>query len=205
MLDPMQSRLVSPVRIVLADDHLLLLEGYRKLLDADFEVVGVAHDGTELLQAVSSLHPDIVVLDVGMPRLNGMEAARQIRRTAPETKMIFLTQQSSKPYIDEAFRCGASAYVLKQSASRELKQAILSALQGKRFVSADLSADTRRSVLTPRQLDILSLTAKRQTVEQISAALGLSVRTVEFHITAAMDEMGFLTRQEFRDYALSLE
>jgi DNA-binding NarL/FixJ family response regulator len=202
-------------RIVLAEDDALMLNAIRKLLDGDFEIVGAASDGHELVQQVMRLEPDIVVLDISMPRLNGMEAARQIRESLPDAKIVVLTQYADRPYIEEAFRLGASAYVVKQKAASELRSALILALDGCYFVSAtamdpEIAArfDPKRNPgglfggrLKPRQREILRFMAKGKSTKEIASMLGISQRTVEFYREEIMDELGISTVTDLTRYA----
>lgn len=204
-----------PARIVLAEDDALMLNAIRKLLDGDFEIVGTAGDGSELVQQVMALQPDIVVLDISMPRLNGIEAARQIRENSPDAKIVFLTQYADRPYIEEAFRMGASAYVVKQRAASELRNALIQALKGCYFVSAtamdpEIAArfDPKRNPgelfgrgLKPRQREILRFMAAGKSTKEIAAVLGISQRTVEFYREEIMDDLGISTAAELTRYA----
>lgn len=202
-------------RIVLAEDDGLMLNAISKLLDGDFEIVGKAADGSELVQKVARLKPDIVVLDISMPRLNGIEAAREIREKSPEAKIVFLTQYADRAYIQEAFRMGASAYVVKQNAASELRSALNQALEGCYFVSATLMDpeiasrfDPRTNPgelfgirLKPRQREVLRLMAEGKPAKEIAGILGISQRTVEFYKDEIMDELGISTTAELARYA----
>jgi DNA-binding NarL/FixJ family response regulator len=201
---------------LLADDHAILLDGVRKLLESEYDIVGSAADGRELVASALRLSPDAVLLDIGMPLLNGIEAARQIQRSAPHVKVIFLTQQSHKSYVQEAFRAGAVGYVLKQSAATELTTALREVLQGRYYVTPlvagdELIARMDRSTnpsewfggaLTPRQREVLQLVAEGKTAKEIASVIGISVKTVEFHKAAIMEELGLRTTAELTRYAL---
>jgi DNA-binding NarL/FixJ family response regulator len=201
---------------LLADDHAILLDGVRKLLESEYDIIGSAADGRELVASALKLSPDAVLLDIGMPLLNGIEAARQIQRSAPHVKVIFLTQQSHKSYVQEAFRAGAVGYVLKQSAATELSTALREVLQGRYYVtplvageelSARLDANTNPSELfggslTPRQREVLQLVAEGKAAKEIAQIVGISVKTVEFHKAAIMEELGLRTTAELTRYAL---
>jgi DNA-binding NarL/FixJ family response regulator len=203
-------------RLLLADDHAILLDGVRKLLESEYEVIGSAADGRELVAAALKLSPDAVLLDIGMPLLNGIEAARQIQRSAPNVKVLFLTQQSHKSYVQEAFRAGAVGYVLKQSAATELLQALREVFEGRYYVTplvasggvADrLDINTNPSELfgeslTPRQREVLQLVAEGKAAKEIATIVGISVKTVEFHKAAIMEELGLRTTAELTRYAL---
>ncbi len=212
-MDQPETAGVKP-RLILADDHRILMEGVRKLLETDFEITGTAADGRELVALVDSQQPDVVVLDIGMPLLNGIEAARQIRQKSPRSRIVVLTQQSAKPYVREAFGAGATAYVLKQSAPKELTLAIQRALAGEVYLSDTLreagitpqpdavSSGAKAFGLTPRQREVLQLVAEGKAAKEIANVLGISVKTVEFHKMSIMEELGMRTTAELTRYAV---
>ena len=203
-------------RVVIADDHHILVEGVRRLLDGDYDVVGTAGDGRELVRIATDAYPDLVVLDVGMPMLNGIEACRQIRDAVPSAKIVFLTQQADKAYVHEAFRSGASGYVLKQSAATELLQGVREVLAGRYYVSPSITSEEAKArfdphrnpselfggVLTARQREVLQLVAEGKAAKEIANAMGISVKTVEFHKSAVMDQLGLRTTAELTRYAI---
>ncbi|HYP06136.1 MAG TPA: response regulator transcription factor [Bryobacteraceae bacterium] len=202
--------------VLVADDHPILLEGVRRLLETEYDIVATAADGRELVAATLRLSPDIVLMDIGMPLLNGIEAARLIKRNAPQVKIVFLTQQSHRSYVQEAFRAGAAGYVLKQSAATELIRSLREVLQSRYYVSpviagADLTArldpnknpsDLFGGALTPRQREVLQLIAEGKAAKEIAGIVGISVKTVEFHKAAIMEELGLRTTAELTRYAL---
>ena len=205
-------------RLLLADDHGLMLEGLTRLLAGEFEIVGTVVDGRSLVVEAERLRPDVVVLDIGMPELNGIEAARRLNKSLPGSKIVFVTQQLDPAYVHAAFTAGAKAYVAKQSASTELVEAIHRALRNLYYVTplvgekaAELAAlDPSRnpseffgSTLTPRQREVLQLVAEGKTTREISAALHISPKTVEFHRNSLMDELGVRTTAELTRYAIS--
>jgi DNA-binding NarL/FixJ family response regulator len=205
-------------RLLLADDHGLMLEGLTRLLAGEFEIVGTAVDGRTLVAEAERLRPDVVVLDVGMPELNGIEAARQVSKSLPACKIVFVTQQLDPAYVHAAFTAGGKAYVAKQSASKELVEAIRMALRGHYYVTplvgekaAELAAlnpsknpsEFFGSALTPRQREVLQLVAEGKTTKEISAALHISPKTVEFHRNSLMDELGMRTTAELTRYAIT--
>jgi len=205
-------------RLLLADDHGLMLEGLSRLLSADFAVVGTATDGRMVVAQAERLRPDVLVLDVGMPELNGIEAARQVNKSMPECKIVFVTQQLDPAYVHAAFTAGARAYVAKQSASTELVQAIHRALSGQYYVTPLVGPKIRDMVsfnpvrnpaeflvksLTPRQREVLQLVAEGKTTKEISTALNISPKTVEFHRNSLMDELGVRTTAELTRYAVA--
>lgn len=205
-------------RIFLADDHALMLEGLTRLLEKEFQVVGTATSGRMLLDEIDRLHPDVVLLDVGMPEMNGIEAARRLSKTHPEIKIIFVSQQLDPAYLHAAFNAGAKAYVAKQSAAQELVRAIRLALRDRFYVTPLAMRDTYKrpafgprvnpatmfgAELTPRQREVLQLIAEGKSTKEISAALNISIKTVEFHRNGLMDELGIRTTAELTRYALS--
>jgi DNA-binding NarL/FixJ family response regulator len=202
--------------LLLADDHSLMLEGLARLLADEYEIVGTAANGRELLSEARRLRPNVIVLDVGMPEMNGIEAARQILNVLPQTKLVFVTQQLDQNYLHAAFQAGASGYVAKQSASSELLAAIHMALQGRFYVTplitlADdgLLRDPRKNPasffggqLTQRQREVLQLVAEGRTMKEISTTLNISVKTVEFHKNGLMNELGLRTTADLVRYAI---
>jgi DNA-binding NarL/FixJ family response regulator len=205
-------------RLLLADDHALMLDGLSRLLSNEFDIVGTVMDGRTLLTEAERLNPDVVVLDIGMPGLNGIEAARRLAKMLPSTRIVFVTQQLDSAYVHAAFTAGAKAYVSKQGAATELLRAIHIALQGRYYVSplvgaeaAELASTDRRrnpaeffgTRLTPRQREVLQLVAEGKSTKEISACLNISPKTVEFHRTGLMDELGLRTIAELTRYAVS--
>lgn len=204
-------------RVVIADDHALVAEGLSRILAAQYDVAGVFHDGRELVTEGPQLRPDIICLDIGMPNLNGVQAALELRRLVPKAKLVFVTQQIELPYLRAAFRAGASGYVAKQSAGSELLVALESVLGGKTYITPLLAQDGTQDpndlranpdnifadALTPRQREVLQLVAEGKTVKEISAALSISTKTVEFHKGCLMNELGLRTTAELTRYALS--
>lgn len=207
---------MSKPRVLLADDHALVLEGFKKLLEEHCEVVGSVEDGRALLDAAERLQPDIVVLDISMPKLNGLDAARRLRKMVPRPRLIFVTVHADQDYVTQAFKAGASAYLLKRSAGSELVQAIdavkndnyyITSLIAKDFVQAAI-ADTTHDTggqdrLPMRQREILQLVAEGLTLKEIAATLGLSPKTVEYHKAKLMEQLGLHTTAELTKYALA--
>lgn len=204
--------------ILIADDHALMLEGLTRLLATEFEVVGTAPNGRVLLEEAQRLKPDVVVLDVGMPELNGIETANRLMKILPSTKIVFVTQQLAPAYLHAAFAAGARAYVAKQSASNELIAAIRIALEDRYYVTPLAGPETARiasmnpkqnpaemfgAKLTPRQREVLQLVAEGKSTKQISNALGISPKTVEFHRNSLMDELGLRSIAELTRFAIS--
>jgi DNA-binding NarL/FixJ family response regulator len=204
--------------ILLADDHTLVLEGLVRLFGAEFNVVGTAPNGRIVLEEAQRVQPDVVVLDVGMPELNGIEAARRLTKICPSAKIVFVTQQLAPAYLHAAFAAGARAYVAKQSAGSELITAIRMALADRYYVTPFAGEEAAEftslnpqhnpvemfgSKLTPRQREVLQMVAEGKSTKEISAALGISAKTVEFHRNSLMDELGLRSIAELTRYAVS--
>ena len=202
-------------RILLADDHPMVLEGVAKLVEEFGEVVGKVEDGRALLEAVSRLNPDVVVMDISMPSLNGLESARHLRKLVPHCKIIFLTMHADSTYITAAFEAGASGYLLKRSAGSELKQAVSTVLAGRQYVTPllhpedDLPGDTLTNraasfkQLTPRQREVLQLIAEGHSTKDIAILLNISTKTVEFHKSKVMETLGMHTISELTKFAFA--
>ena len=205
-------------RLLIVDDHALMLEGLSLLLSAEFEVVGTVTDGRTMLEQAERLRPDAVVLDIGVPGMNGIEAARRLIKLFPAVKIVILTQYLDPAYVHAAFIAGAKAYVAKQSASTELVEAVHCALQDRYYVSPHLGAEPARFIaqdpdrnpfelfgctLTPRQREVLQLVAEGKTSKEVAELLKISLKTVEFHRNSVMDELGLRSTAELTRYALS--
>jgi DNA-binding NarL/FixJ family response regulator len=200
-------------RILLADDHALVLEGFRRILEDQYDLVGTAGDGHALLAAAKTVQPDIVILDVSMPLLNGIDAAAQLKKICPTAKIIIVTMHADAEYVRSAFEAGASAYVLKRSAVDELEQAIRVVLAGhnyitplitKELVDAYLSTTSEKPRgLTPRQREVLQLLAEGRTAKEIANLLNITSRTVEFHKGQIMDQLKLKTTADLIKYALT--
>jgi DNA-binding NarL/FixJ family response regulator len=200
--------------IFLADDHMILLEGLKSLLAEEFDLVGTASDGREVLQALTVLNPDIVVLDITMPNLNGIETARVLRKSHPKTKLIILTMHSDTSFVRAAFEAGASGYLLKHSAPKELVAAINFVASGHLYVSPLISdaasavvpylATTKRATteLSAREREVLQLLAEGKVRKEIAAILDISVKTVEFHRHRINEKLGVHTVAELTAYAI---
>jgi DNA-binding NarL/FixJ family response regulator len=201
-------------RVLLADDHRLLREAFATLLEPDCDVVGAVADGRALLEVAPELRPDIVVLDIAMPSLNGLDAARQLKRTMPEVRVIFLTVSEDPDLAAEAFRAGASGYLLKNSAASELLQAIQDVYHGRSYVTPlatqglvrnlldEPKPAKKSSELSPRQREVLQLLAEGHTMKEIARILKITARTVAFHKYSIMEELGVRSSAELVHYAI---
>ena len=189
-----------PIRILLAEDHVMVRQGLRVLLErAGMIVIGEASDGQEALRLAHEYTPDVAVLDIAMPSLNGLETARRLRETLPQTKIVLLTMHTEEPYVLEALQAGAVGYVLKTQAAGDIVQAIRDALQGAIYLSSRVAHTvvqaylTRSSLspdpLTSREREIVQRIAEGQTTKEIASALGLSVKTVESHRSSLMRKL----------------
>ena len=202
------------LRILLADDHRLLREAFAELLEPGCDVVEAVADGRALLAAARELHPDIVVLDIAMPLLNGLDAARQLKSLMPGVKLIFLTVSEEPDLVAEAFRIGASGYLFKNSAASELFKAIEEVSQGRSYVtplatqgpvgSSVHSPGTARGVerLSTRQREVMQLLAEGRTMKEIARILAIRPRTVAFHKYHMMEDLGIKTSAELVRFAI---
>jgi len=201
--------------VLLADDHRIVLEGLKGLLADEFEVVGTVEDGRALLGQVKKLHPDVIVVDVAMPLLNGIDAVKQIKKSGLDTKVVFLTMHHDAMYAKEAFEAGALGFVLKHSAPSELTRAIHEALKGNTYISPAIAqevmqlykeeVDTRSSAsgsLTLRQREVMQLLAEGKSAKEIAHILHISPRTVEFHKYNMMEQLGIKTSAELVRFAI---
>jgi len=190
-------------RVLLADDHRMFAEGLRTLLGEEFELVEYVADGVAMLEAAQRLRPDVIVADITMPRLNGIDALTQLRAILPDVRVVFLTMHHDAAYARRALAAGAFGFVLKHAAVEELVLALRAALQGRIFVAPSLGADlvtgdptnpARRTdpfgALTPRQREVLQLLADGKSVKQVASSLSISTRTVEFHKYTMMETVG---------------
>jgi len=205
---------MSRARLLLADDHTLLLEGFGKLLEDEYELVGTVENGRDLLIAAPKLKPDAILLDISMPLLNGIDATRRLRTLVPKSKILIVTMHADPDYVAEAFRAGASGYVLKRSAASELVRAIREVLAGRTYITPLIAGEMLDSVrkpaaraswtptLSPRQREVLQLVAEGRTAKEIGALLSISVKTVEFHKSRIMKELGVRSVADVTRYAL---
>lgn len=202
-------------RLLLADDHPLVLAGLRSLLEAECEVLAVVSDGRSLVEAALRLKPEVIVLDIGLPLLNGIDAARLIKKELPETKLLFLTMHSNLAYLKDALAAGASGYVLKTSAREELLGAVQDVVRNRIHVSPGFGEEIvsqferhprsitgSQSILTARQREILQLVAEGRTAKEIAGILNVSLQTVAFHKHQIMNKLGLRTTAELTKYAI---
>jgi DNA-binding NarL/FixJ family response regulator len=207
---------VKKTRIILADDHNIVIEGLRKVLEhPDFEVLAAVGDGRSLIKAAKDLNPDVIVTDITMPILNGIDAARKIRKTHPKLKIVFLTMHPDIGYATEALSLGGSAYVLKSSAADELADAIRAVMRGDTYVTPKIAGAVEENLrkrtpgrahveLSPREREILQLIAEGRTFKEIAAMLSISPRTVEFHRNRIAEKTGRKTMADLTRYAIRI-
>jgi DNA-binding NarL/FixJ family response regulator len=208
---------MSKTRVLLADDHTIVAEGLRSLLESEFEFVGTVGDGRALLDAAQKLKPDVIVADISMPLLNGLDAARQLKREGATAKIIFLTMHTEAQLAAEAFRAGASGYLLKSSAGEELIAAIHEVIKGRSYVTPLITRDVLSFLmdaggqpeqpavkLTPRQREVLQLVAEGRTMKEVASILKISARTVESHKYEMMEALGVQTNAELVQYAIKI-
>jgi DNA-binding NarL/FixJ family response regulator len=197
-------------RILLADDHALLLDAFKALLESEFEVVGAVTDGRALLAECARVMPDVVVLDIAMPLLNGLDAGRQIKHQWRSVKLIYLTMNPEPRLAADALRLGASGYVLKSSAATELKQAIREALHGRSYITPLIAGDVVGSLieareapeLTTRQREVLQLLAEGRSMKEAGGILNVAPRTVAFHKYRMMEQLRLKTTAELIQFAV---
>ena len=197
-------------RILLADDHVILLDAFKALLEPEFEVVGTVTDGRSLLTECSRLNPDVVVVDISMPLLNGLDAGRQLKSRQRNVKLIYLTMNPDPDIAGEAVRIGASGYVLKSSAASELTQAIREALRGRSYITPLITRDLVGSLierrappaLTARQREVLQLLAEGRSMKEVGSILNVAPRTVAFHKYRMMEQLRVKTSAELVQFAV---
>lgn len=215
-MNPIDASATKRPRVLLADDHTMIMEGLASVLEPEFEVVGRAEDGRQLMAMAEQLRPDVIIADISMPLLNGIEAARQLKKSESRAKFIVLTMHPEADLATEAFRAGASGYVLKSSASKELRTAIQETLKGRTYVTpriakevleglmrqpADSGSD-RYQALTTRQREVLQLVAEGHTSKEIANILNVSTKTVEFHKGRIKTELGLRSIAELTQFAV---
>ena len=207
---------MKKLRVLLVDDHVMVLEGFKRLIEDQCEVVGMVEDGRTLLEVAPKLKPDIVTMDISMPWLNGLDAARRLKKEMPDVKIIFLTMHADVAYVREAFAAGASGFLMKRSAGTELLQAIQAVSNGQYYITSLITKDLVRSiiagatnvspqrgVLTPRQREVLQLVAEGRAVKEIATILNISVKTVEYHKAQIMEQLNLHTTAELTKYAIA--
>jgi DNA-binding NarL/FixJ family response regulator len=201
---------MSRPRILLADDHTILLDAFKALLESEFDVVGAVTDGRALVAECARLNPDVVVLDISMPLLNGLDAGRQIKSERRSVKLIYLTMNPEPRLAAEALRLGASGYVLKSSAATELTQAIREALKGRSYITPLIAGDVVGSLieareapaLTFRQREVLQLLAEGRSMKEVGNILNVAPRTVAFHKYRMMEQLRLKTSAELIQFAV---
>lgn len=205
-------------RVLLADDHTIVLDGLRNLLEQEYEVVAEVRDGRALVEAADRLRPDVIIADIAMPVLNGLEALRKLRKADLRAKILIITMHASVEFAVEAIRLGASGYVLKDHASEELHTAIREALSGRLYITPEIEVEVTnalaerevhseysghpQSILTPRQREVLQLVAEGRRAKEIANILHISTRTAEHHKYNLMDKLKLRTTAELTQYAL---
>jgi len=201
-------------RVLLADDHRMLREAFARLLEPSCDVVGTVADGRDVLTMAPELKPDIVVLDIAMPLLNGLDTARQLKRTMPDVRIIVLTVNEDPDLAAEAFRAGASSYLLKNSAASELLRAVEEAMCGRSYVTPLVTKGlvdalargpaqaNKKDLASPRQREVLQLLAEGHTMKQIARILKIKPRTVAFHKYGMMRQLGVKSTAELVHFAL---
>ena len=206
---------MSRPKLLLADDHTMFSQGLRSLLEDEFDLVGAVGDGEALVEAAGRLNPDVIVVDISMPVMNGLDAVRQLKKQGVTAKIIFLTMHADDRLLAEAFRCGGSGYVLKQSAGEELTAGIKQVLAGHKYVTPLIATEwaedigkrvqeTQKLSLTPRQREVLQLIVEGCTMKEIATRLGISTRTAESHKYEMMEGLGVDNTAELIQYAIKL-
>ena len=205
---------MAPPRVMLADDHTILVEAFRKLLEPQYQVVGTVADGRALVEAAPKLKPDVIVVDIAMPLMNGLEAGLRLKELMPSVKLIFLTMNEDHDLAVDAIRSGASGYLLKSSAASELMQAIQMALKGKSYVTPQIAKGmqkafirgtrpkTRAKSLTPRQREVVQLLAEGKSMKEVADVLKVTPRTVAFHKYQIMEELSLRTTADLIQFAI---
>jgi DNA-binding NarL/FixJ family response regulator len=202
-------------RILIADDHNLVAELCKRLLETEFDVIGVVSDGRALVRAASELKPDVIVVDIAMPVLNGLDAGRQVKKMLPGVKLVYLTMNPDPEVAAEAFRRGACGYLLKTCAAAEMVNGVREVLRGKTYMSSSLSRDTINFLwrqdkelvnedgrLTERQREVLQLLAEGKVMKEVGGILNMTPRTVAYHKYRMMEVLGAKSSAELVKYAL---
>jgi len=202
-------------KIIVADDHTLVAEACKKLLEPEYNVVATVGDGRALVRLASVFKPQVVIVDVGMPLLNGLDAGQQVKKLLPSVKLVYLTMNQDADLAAEAFRCGASAYLLKTGAASELTTAVQEVLKGKSYLSPSIAKDTvdfllnrndaaddESEQLTDRQREVLQLLAEGKSMKEVGSVLNLTTRTVAFHKYRIMETLHTRSNADLVRYAI---
>jgi DNA-binding NarL/FixJ family response regulator len=200
-------------KVLIADDHAMFVDGIRRLIEKDYDIVGAVEDGRSLVEAAKTLHPDIVIADVSMPLLNGIDAAHQVLEINERVRVILLTMHADVTYASRAFEVGVSGYVLKHCASDELLAALREVVVGRTYVTPRIAGDllqvmrnrdgvTQEARLTDREREVLQLLAEGKSMKEVATVLDVSTRTVEYHKYNLMDKTGLRTTAELTQYAI---
>ena len=201
--------------ILIADDPQMFAQGLASLLEEEFELVGIVENGQALIEVANSLNPEVIVVDISMPILNGFDAVRKLKQSGSNAKIIFLTMHADSRLLAEALRCGGDGYVLKQSAGEELANAIRQVISGRNYVTKDIQTkwqnrspqhqgEKQHLNLTPRQREVLQLLSAGLTMKEIASRLGISTRTAESHKYEMMEGLGVGSTAELVQYAIKL-
>src|SRR5262245_24132011 len=209
---------MNRTRVLMADDHTMLLDGLVTLVNREVNVIGVARDGRTLIEMANELRPDVIVTDISMPDLNGIDAVRILQKETTSTRFLFLSMHSDLPLIKEAFRAGASGYLLKVCSAEECVMAIQCVARGKTYITPLLAGDlistlltagpqetSRQATLTLRQREVLQLLAEGKTMKEVAASLKISTRTTESHKYEIMRQLGLRTTAELVRYAVQIK
>ena len=201
-------------RVIIADDHILVLEALKNLIEPEFEVVGTFADGQALVEGAAQLSPNVVVLDIGMPILNGLSAGQKLKQKLPLVKLVYLTMNNDPDLAGEAFRLGASGFLLKHSAADELRQALQEVVRGGYYITPlmtkgmvgsfvqNFKRRKTKSDLTLRQKEVLQLLAEGRSMKEVAFVLNVSPRTVAFHKYTMMDHLQIRSSAELIEYAM---
>ncbi len=201
-------------RLILADDHTILVEAFRRLLEPQYEIVATVSDGRALLEKAPQLNPDVAIIDIGMPLMNGLEAGLRLKQQMPSVRLIYLTMNEDPDLAVEAMRSGASGYLLKSSAAEELLRAIQMALKGKPYITPKIAGGMQKSFiknpavkgqakhLTPRQREVVQLLAEGKSMKEVASILKVTPRTVAFHKYRVMEELNLATTAELIQFAI---